>query len=116
MTRIRIMCEAADVDMTAALNESQTARALLGALPVAGAARRWGGEVYFDVPVSVGLEDAVERVSAGDIAYWPPGAAFCVFFGQQPYSAVNPLGRVEGDAGAFERVGDGDVVRLEALG
>ena len=61
-----------------------------------------------------GAESPVESVAVGDLGYWPPGRAFCVFFGEQPCSAVNPLGSVEGDGRAFAAVGDGDVVRLEA--
>jgi len=66
------------------------------------------------VPLELGAESPVESVAVGDIGYWPPGSAFCAFFGQQPYSAVNPLGSVEGDALVFDAVGDGDLVRLEA--
>jgi hypothetical protein len=115
MTGMRIVCTKAGIDVTATLDDSQTASDLVDALPVAGAAQRWGREVYFGVPLQHELEAAVESVAAGDIAYWPPGAAFCIFFGQQPYSAVTPLGRIDGDASVFEGVGDGDVVRLEPL-
>lgn len=115
MAGIRIVCEAAGIEATATLNDSLTARALLETLPVEAPARRWGREVYFDVPMRRDLESPVEQVSAGEIAYWPPGAAFCIFFGQQPYSAVEPLGGIDGDLDAFERVADGHLVRLEAL-
>lgn len=114
MAMIRIVCETAGVDLTATLNESRTAGELMGVLPVEGAAQRWGDEVYFGLPLELGAESPVESVAVGDIGYWPPGSAFCIFFGQQPYSAVNPLGSVEGDARAFAAVGDGDLVRLEA--
>lgn len=104
MTQIRIVCEAAGVETTATLDDSATAQALYETLPVEAPARRWGREVYFDVPVRRELESPVEQVSAGEIAYWPPGAAFCIFFGQQPYSAVSPIGRVA----------DGQMMRIEA--
>jgi len=113
MARIRIVCEAAGVELAATLNDSQTSRELLGILPVEGEAQRWGDEVYFAIPLELGAESPVETVAVGDLGYWPPGSAFCVFFGQQPYSAVNPLGSVEGDARALTAVGDGDLVRLE---
>ncbi len=111
--KIRIVCEAAGVAVAAVLNESATAEALLEVLPVEAPAQRWGEELYFMVPVHVGPEAQAEHVEHGDIAYWPPGPAFCVFFGQQPVSAVNPLGRVEGDAAVFGGVQDGQLVRLE---
>jgi hypothetical protein len=114
VVKIRIVCEAAGVEATATLGESATARALYKALPIEATAQRWGGEVYFTVPVAVGPEAAVEQVASGDIGYWPPGPAFCIFFGQQPVSAVNPLGAVDGDAAVFEAVDEGYPIRLEA--
>jgi hypothetical protein len=114
VAKIRIVCETAGVEATATLTESATARALYEALPIDAIAQRWGGEVYFTVPVHAGSEDAVEKVVFGDIGYWPPGPAFCIFFGQQPISAVNPLGSVEGDAAVFEAVDEGYPIRLEA--
>lgn len=114
MAKLRIVCRAAGVDVTATVNDSASARALLQALPIDAAAQRWGREVYFTVPVAVGAEDPVEAVACGDIAYWPPGPAFCIFFGQQPVSSVNPLGAIEGDATVFDGVEDGQDIRLEA--
>jgi hypothetical protein len=116
MARIRIVCEAAGVDVTAGVNDSQSAQALLGELPIDAVAQRWGAEVYFTVPVQAPPENPVEHVAHGDIAYWPPGPAFCVFFGQQPVSAVNKLGEIDGDAAVFAAVEDGQAIRLEAVG
>ena len=115
MTTIRIVCEAAGVDMTATLTDSRTSSELVRLLPVEGTAQRWGDEVYFGIPLELGPESPVESVAVGDIGYWPTGSAFCVFFGQQPYSAVTPLGSVDGDVGEFRAVSDGDLVRLERV-
>ena len=61
-------------------------------------------------------------VALGDLAYWPPGSAFCIFFGPtpvshgdeiRPASPVTVVGRVLGDATAFKKVSSGTVVRLE---
>ncbi len=61
----------------------------------------------------------------GDLAYWPPGRAFCVFFGPTPASrgdeirpafAVTVIGKVDGDATILKRVQRGDSVTLEASG
>lgn len=111
------------IRMKAELTESETADALWDALPLAGAASVWGEEIYFQIPVEAPLEDSArEEMEVGEIAYWPPGGAFCVFFGRTPASAddapraaspVNPLGRVEGDPGDFLEVRAGEEVRLE---
>lgn len=99
------------------LNNSPTAALIWEELPFEGEVRRWGEEVYFPIPVKAGLErDAREIVEVGDIAYWPPGEAMCIFFGPTPASQrgeiraasrVNIVGRVKGDLGIFRGARDG---------
>ncbi|HUW55768.1 MAG TPA: cyclophilin-like fold protein [Planctomycetota bacterium] len=111
--KIRIVC--GDVEMTATLNDSATAAALLKVLPVDSTAQRWGDEVYFDVPLEAPAEDARAKVPSGTIAYWPDGPALCIFFGQTPYSPVNVVGKVDGDENEFSQVGAGDRIRIEKV-
>ena len=113
MHKIVIKAEDAGITMTATLNDTETAKKLLKALPIDGHAQVWGDEIYFEVPVKAAEDDAHAEVPSGTIAYWPPGHSFCIFFGQEPYSPVNVLGQVEGDAKLFARVRSGDKVRLE---
>lgn len=115
---------AGSVVMTAELNDSPSGRGILAALPLKAVARTWGKEIWFPIPVAGELgPNAVELVQVGDLAYWPTGRAFCIFFGPtpmsqgdeiRPASAVNLVGRVLGDAKAFKSVRDGDPVELEA--
>ncbi len=119
----KIRIAAGNVSMEAELTESETANALWEALPITGVANVWGEEIYFQVPVDAPLEDSArEEMEVGEIAYWPPGSAFCIFFGRTPASVddkpraaspVNPLGRVDGDAKDFLNVRSGEEVRLE---
>ena len=119
----RIRINAGAVSLLAELNDSPTAGAIYSALPLAAAAQTWGEEIYFPIPVAAKLEDtAVDVVAVGDLGYWPTGRAFCIFFGPtpasrgdeiRPASAVNLVGRVLGDAGAFRTVEEGELVRLE---
>ena len=119
-----IRIRAGSVVMTAVLNDSPTGRGISAALPLKAVARTWGKEIWFPIPVAGELgPDAVELVDVGDLAYWPTGRAFCIFFGPtpmseqgeiRPASAVNLVGRVLGDAKAFTAVRDGDPVELEA--
>ncbi len=113
MARIRV--KAGAVTVTAVLNDSKTAERLLRALPFDAKAQIWGEEVYFDTPVAAGPEDPKADVPSGAVAYWPPGKALCLFFGQRPYSPVNVVGTIEGDPKALAKVGDGDAVRVEAV-
>ena len=74
-------------------------------------------------PVDAALEQGQEVVELGDLGYWPPGRAFCIFFGPtpasrgaeiRPASAVTVIGRVSGDATLFRQVRAGTTVTIEA--
>jgi len=110
VAKIRIQTPALSV--TASLNDSETARRLLEILPVEGAANRWGKEIYFPIPLELGEENPQPEVPLGAVAYWPPGNAFCIFFGQTPYSPVNLLGVLDADPAPLSRVKDGDPVTV----
>ncbi len=102
----------------------ETADAIWEALPLEGVANVWGDEIYFSIPVIQGLENAKEVVGLGDVCYWPPGNAFCIFFGRTPASRgdeiraaspVNVFAKIEGDPKVFRNVKDGESVRLEKI-
>ena len=120
-----ITISAGDISLPAKLNDSPTARQIWESLPLEGRASVWGDEIYFGIPVmaSQALSARVE-VEVGELAYWPVGHAFCIFFGPTPlstddrpraYSPVNVLGRVQGDAALLRVVSDGAVVRVERV-
>lgn len=120
MSRIKIT--AGDVVAFAELNDTATAEAIWNALPIEARASTWGDEIYFSIPVHLDEENAQEVVEKGDLGYWPPGNAFCIFFGRtpasrgdeiRPASPVNVIGRVEDDPTIFKRVRSGEKVVLE---
>ena len=113
MATIRIVTD--KVQMTATLNESESAKTFYDALPIEGSTSRWGDEVYFDIGLSMPEENPQAEVAPASIAYWPPGAAFCIFFGQTPYSPVNLLGALDGNPEEFAQVKPGEKVRLEKV-
>ena len=95
----------------AELNDSETAQKIAEKLPIESEFSTWGDEIYFPVPVKTGEENSKEIVELGEIAYWPPGNAFCIFYGAtpgstveeiRPASPVNPLGRIKGDPKIFK--------------
>jgi len=121
----RIKVTAGGVVAFAELNETATAQAIWKALPIEAQANTWGDEIYFSIPVHLEEENAQEVVEKGDLGYWPPGNAFCIFFGRtpasrgdeiRPASPVNVLGRLEGDATVFKRARSGEKVVLEREG
>ena len=122
MRAIRI--SAGGVSATAELNDSRAAAAIAARLPIEARAQTWGDEIYFDIGVKAPLEAPRETVELGDLGYWPPGQAFCIFFGPtpmsrgdeiRPASAVTVVGRVTGDPRVFKRVRDGAGVTIEAI-
>lgn len=111
------------IQVEADLNDSETAQKIAEALPIEAQASTWGDEIYFAIAVSCGDENPSETVEMGDLGYWPPGSAFCIFFGPtpasrgeeiRPASAVNAIGRVRGDPKVLKAVRSGDEVRVEA--
>ena len=109
----RIKVTAGDIEITAELNESSTARLIEQALPFESAAQLWGDEIYFSIPVEADEEDAQPEVPSGTVAYWPPGKALCLFFGQKPYSPVNVVGQIDGDPQRLAAVAEGVRVLAE---
>ncbi len=88
--------------LDASLNPG-TVEAILKALPITGTVNTWGKEIYFTTPVIAEREESSVEVALGDIAYWPPGKAICLFFGPTPASKneeptaaspVNVVGRI----------------------
>ena len=120
MDKISISVE--NISVEAEMFDTPTAGKILEALPFEGAANVWGDEIYFDIPLSLDQEpDARADVEVGDLAYWPAGPAFCIFFGPTPvstgdqpraYSPVNVFGRVIGDAKLFKAVSSGALVKV----
>jgi len=117
-----ILIKASGIELDAALNNSRTAEAVWAALPITAHANTWGDEIYFTIPVKLELEKGQELVELGDLGYWPPGSAFCIFFGPtpmsggeeiRPASAVTVFGKVAGDATVLKGVSSGTQIIIE---
>jgi uncharacterized protein len=117
-----IRITAGSVTMLAELNDSATATKIWDTLPIEARGSTWGDEIYFTIRAQCDYEDAQEVVDAGDLAYWPPGSAFCIFFGPtpasvgdevRPASAVNVFGRLQGDPKAFKAVPNGQHIVID---
>ena len=122
MARRRIRIKTGSVEALAELNDTQTAEFIWQALPIKGTVQTWGDEVYFAIPLTLAQENAQDVVKVGDLGYWAPGKAFCIFFGPtpasrgneiRPASPVNVFGRITGDATVFKRVEAGTEIALE---
>jgi len=115
----KIKITAGEARAFAWLNSTKSAAVIWDALPLKGTAHAWGEEVYFQVPVKMGEENACEVVNFGDLAYWPRGNSICIFFGQTPSSRgdeiraaspVNILGRIINDPRVFKNVSEAEII------
>lgn len=121
----RIKITAGEVSATAVLNDTTTAQAIWDRLPITARANTWGDEIYFSIPVKLETERGQETVERGDLGYWSPGTAFCIFFGPtpmsrgdeiRPASPVTVFGHLEGEAALFRAVTGGTWVTIEQVG
>ena len=97
---MKIKIKSGNIEANAELKNTETAKKIYDALPLTGMANRWGNEIYFSIPIYLEEEkDSKEIVEIGDIAYWPTGNCFCIFFG-----------KVIGDAATLKTIKDGDEI------
>ncbi len=94
----------------------KSAQAIYDNLPLENKALLWLEEIYFDIPVTLEEENPSKMAEIGDISYWPPGYAFCIFFGDtQPYSEVNHIGQITENLELFFKVDEGDRIILRKI-
>jgi len=108
--------------LSATLDDTPTAKALVAALPLTARAQTWGEEVYFEIPVETALERGAKQVvPAGTVCFWVEGSSLALPWGRTPISEgkesklvspCNVLGRIDGDARDFASVRSGDAITL----
>ncbi len=107
MSATRFRLEIGGATLEGRLNTSKTAAAVAAACPIELQLSRCGDEYYGSCGVAaVAAADARDAMEVGEVAYWPPGQALCIFFGPTPASVgdepraaspVNPLGSIDGE-------------------
>ncbi len=118
-----VILEIGGVRLVGRLLEAPAASALARRLPLELSAERWGDEYYGDIGEGLGSFSGakIELLEVGDLAYWEPGNALCLFFGPTPASrgskpqAASPVfrvGRLEGDWPAVKALGRSVRIRL----
>tara|TARA_B000000557_G_C20720319_1_gene419837 strand:- start:361 stop:729 length:369 start_codon:yes stop_codon:yes gene_type:complete len=122
MTQIKIEFENTSID--AVLNNSETADKIKKILPLSNSVNTWGDEIYFSIGVNDGEIDSKEVVELGDLGYWPPGNAFCLFFGLtpasegdkiMPASPVNIIGKILSDLEILKSIKSGEKVSVKLV-
>ena len=104
------------------LNDSPTAKQIPEALPNTATAKTWGKEVYFDLPLVTDLSpDSTAVVDPGTLCFWVQGQCLALPYGPTPSStgeecrlvtAVNVVGRLEGDPNALAGIPAGASVTV----
>jgi len=100
----KIVIEASGRTLEAELSDSKGGQIISSSLPLTAQMSRWGDEYYGSVGIDIPEDGtARETMEVGEMAYWPPGRALCIFFGPTPASMdarpraaspVLPVGRV----------------------
>jgi hypothetical protein len=112
-----------ELELSAELNDSPSAKKLMPLLPFEFTMSRWGDEYYGNCGIKVELShDARDIMEVGELAVWPTGNALCIFFGPTPasrgkepraVSPVNLVGRLIDSPESLKKLGSSIHVRIE---
>ena len=118
----KILISADGITAEGILHESPCSNAIWDSLPLDGSVNLWGKEIYFGIPLALEEDStAQDVVELGAIAYWPPGRAFCLFFGQTPVShedecraasPVNLMGYITTDLSELNKISSGATITV----
>jgi len=80
------------------ISDKEFQKLIIKYLPFTSNAEVWKEEVYFQTPIDEDVKgEKILKVASGDVCYWPPGKALCLFYGiTQPYSPVIRIGEIIG--------------------
>lgn len=122
-TQVKIIV--GNMTLKAELFDTACAKAIAKKLPIEARPEEWGDEFYFEIPVTMSLDEtATTKVKIGDIGYWPPGSAMAIFFGTTPMStgsdpvpasAVNLVGKIIDDATLVKKAKGASKISIAAL-
>lgn len=120
--RIRIRWNTGSVE--GGLDDSSTSASVVESLPHATTVSTWGQEIYFSVPAESELNKSPQTVvEPGAICFWVQGSSIAIPFGPTPIAekdecrlvtAVNVIGKLEGDPLALASLREGDAITIEA--
>lgn len=104
MKKIKIKFPSYNLEIICNFNNTTIADKIYEILPQESKVKVWGEEIYFELPLELKNENPTLDVEVGDVAWWPDGSCFCIFFGKtpisttdkpKPYSEVTVVGKIE---------------------
>ncbi|MFP4212687.1 MAG: cyclophilin-like fold protein [Desulfohalobiaceae bacterium] len=119
----KVILELDGVELQGEIFDSPAGQAVLKNCPLELEMQRWGEEYYGRLPQDLGLLEGekTEVLDIGDLAFWEPANALCVFFGptpasesQEPRAAseVHRIGNIQGDWQAVSALDNNIQARL----
>jgi hypothetical protein len=113
---MKIKIIAGNLELNAELYNTPTAIRISRALPLEGKISRWGKELYFPVPLKIKREaEAREKLKPGEIAYWPEGKMFCIFWGPTPASSTDGIPTAAAPVNVFGRISNSNLDLLNGI-
>ncbi len=107
------------------LYDTPTGQAITDKLTIESKVNTWGKEIYFSIPVICDLEkDSRSDLEIGELGYYPPMQAFCIFFGTTPMSSdgkpraaddVNVFGRITSSVEGLNQIISGETVNITEI-
>ncbi len=108
-------------EFEAELNNTDTAGQIYDSLPIRASGSTWGDEIYFSIPVDMDNENPQDEVEVGDLAYWPGGNGFCIFYGKtpastndkpKPASPVTVIGKIKASPGELRSLSNTKDIKI----
>lgn len=121
MEERKIIIKVNQLELEVEIDCSELADLLWDNTPIEGVANLWGDEIYFETSLYSQSNSMQEVVEIGDLAFWPPGQAICLFFGSTPMSTgdeirpaspVNVFGKFIDNPKLLETVKTGDSISI----
>jgi hypothetical protein len=105
-----------DLTFEIELYDNPSSEALYESLPQKLSMSRWGGEYYGTLSVKIPSQGAKRDIfEEGEVALWPTGNAFCIFFGPTPASVDNRP-KMASPGIPFGKIVSGDLSDLDSMG
>ena len=79
------------LSIEAKIDSSELSDLLWEKLPIEASVNLWGDEIYFKTNLESQSNQLQQVVDIGDVAFWPPGQAMCLFFGLTPISTPDEI-------------------------
>ena len=119
----KIILKFKDKELILNLRDTPTASLIYKSLPFSSKVKKWGEEIYFEIPVDIELEDNARAVvEFGEIAFWNGGSAIAIGYGRTPISKENEIRLISPcniwadsnfDKSYIEQIKENDSVEIE---